>query len=113
MVPVTGGVEIDIQGENFSPGLEVIIGGKKIPPSKCVVTESDGMLLNLNDDSLLTDASHVFVVIPPNREVGPKAIIIINPDKRTAILSDVLMYLDDPDIAEEFKQKEEKGHHNI
>eukprot|EP01127_Copromyxa_protea_P017280 TRINITY_DN5242_c0_g2_i1.p1 TRINITY_DN5242_c0_g2~~TRINITY_DN5242_c0_g2_i1.p1 ORF type:complete len:847 (-),score=148.50 TRINITY_DN5242_c0_g2_i1:75-2573(-) len=98
VVPITGGVEIDIQGENFQAGLEVVIGGKKIPSSKCIVTQT-------------ADSSHVFVVIPPNRSEGPKDIIIINGDKQTAILSDVLMYLDDPEIASEFKQKEEKAHH--
>jgi hypothetical protein len=47
VVPVTGGVEIDIQGENFLPGLEVVIGGKKIPASKCTVRQSEGMALHL------------------------------------------------------------------
>jgi hypothetical protein len=51
----------------------------------------------------------VYVVIPANKE-GAKSILIFNPDKSVAILDDVLTYLDDPDIAEEFRQKEEKGH---
>jgi len=74
----------------------VIIGDKKVNSTDIqFVTNEDGNY-------------QVEVISPPNN-AGPKNIIIINPDKQTAILEYVLNYTDDPLLIEAYQDFKPKN----
>jgi len=90
LVPITGGVIVTLIGTNFQRGLQVIIGEKRIKTTD---------IHYLPDD----EGNYKVEVVTPGNDAGPKSIIIINPDKQTAILEHVLHYSDDPLLIEAYK----------
>eukprot|EP01129_Flabellula_baltica_P014703 TRINITY_DN7119_c0_g1_i2.p1 TRINITY_DN7119_c0_g1~~TRINITY_DN7119_c0_g1_i2.p1 ORF type:complete len:622 (+),score=130.34 TRINITY_DN7119_c0_g1_i2:41-1906(+) len=84
LVSTTGGVRITIEGTNFREGLIVHIGEIRVRNEHVVLDKEHGNLI-------------VNVVTPPNSE-GQKDIKITNPDKKSAVLKGVLMYINDPSL---------------
>jgi len=94
VVPTSfGDAMIDIRGTGFVEGLELYIAGIKIPADLCLVEKGEG------------DLWHIFVDCPVCNEEGPKTVIVINPDKKTSILKDILLYVNDSEILKEFQKK--------
>eukprot|EP01130_Rhizamoeba_saxonica_P019212 TRINITY_DN9870_c0_g1_i1.p1 TRINITY_DN9870_c0_g1~~TRINITY_DN9870_c0_g1_i1.p1 ORF type:complete len:491 (-),score=76.84 TRINITY_DN9870_c0_g1_i1:37-1509(-) len=82
-----GGIQITIQGRNFMPGIQVVIGDIVVGKSFVELVNQDGR------ESLIVDT--------PPHDVGPVSIILINPDDQEVTLEGVLYYTDDESLFEE------------
>eukprot|EP01125_Pyxidicula_operculata_P015558 TRINITY_DN5294_c0_g1_i1.p1 TRINITY_DN5294_c0_g1~~TRINITY_DN5294_c0_g1_i1.p1 ORF type:complete len:443 (-),score=57.79 TRINITY_DN5294_c0_g1_i1:21-1349(-) len=87
MIPVTGNIQLTIQGTNFKQGATVYIENKKV------------------DAKNYGNPSELYINTPPLAEPGFKAIRVVNPDGSEFTLENVLVYSDDPTLAESFLQK--------
>lgn len=98
VVPLSGQVPIMLQGSHFMPGCEVLIGGVRCDvllawsSHHSSVPASETTFVDAVPGSLLTN---VRVTAPAQSTVGPKSLVLINPDRQTAILEHVLFYTDD------------------
>jgi len=97
VVPTFVSAMINIQGDNFNDGLRLIIGGVRIPPENIKLFMAPGQ-----------NMLEIQVKVPPINSPGPKTIILINPDAKTAILENVLTYIDDDNLARSFDEREKK-----
>ena len=48
------------------------------------------------------------VIAPAHREIGPKSLLVINPDGQSALLDNVLFYTDDADLVADLTRKQQQ-----